>query len=92
MLAHFARLAFIPQVRSSYIREYHALRPAVRAEFDIDYWDFREDVEGFERFFARHKDEFTGQPRQKNEIQTLFFPIRNESGRIVATSRWPRRR
>ena len=85
MLAHFVRLAFIPQFQSSYIRESHALRPAFRADFDIDYWDFREDVEGFEKFFGRHKDEFTGQPRQKNEIQTLFFPLRNETGRIMAT-------
>ncbi len=67
MIAHFARLAFIPQFRSSYIREFHALRPVLSTEFDIDYWDFREDVEGFEKFFARHEDEFTGQPRQKNE-------------------------
>ncbi len=85
LLAHFVRLAFLPQVRSTYIGEFHALRPAFRYEFDIDYWDFREDVEGFEKFFARHRDEFTGQPRQKNEIQTLFFPLRNETGRIVAT-------
>ena len=86
MLVHFTRLAFLPRVRSTYIREFHALRPGPRAEFDIDYWDFREDVEGFEKFFARHKDEFTGQPRQENEIQTLFFPLRNESGSIVATA------
>jgi hypothetical protein len=85
MLVHFARLAFIPQVQSSYIREFHALSPAFRSDFDIDYWDFREDVDGFEKFFARHKDEFTGQPRQKNEIQTLFFPLRNEKGHIMAT-------
>ncbi|MCX6568411.1 MAG: HAMP domain-containing protein, partial [Candidatus Aminicenantes bacterium] len=85
LLAHFIRLAFIPQFQSSYIRESHALRPAAWADFNIDYWDFREDVEGFEKFFARHKDEFTGQPRQKNEIQTLFFPLRNETGRIMAT-------
>jgi signal transduction histidine kinase len=85
LLVHFARLAFIPQFQSSHIRESHALRPAFRADFDIDYWDFREDVEGFEKFFGRHKDEFTGQPRQKNEIQTLFFPLRNETGRIMAT-------
>ncbi|HSA96443.1 MAG TPA: hypothetical protein VLJ16_10345, partial [Acidobacteriota bacterium] len=85
ILAHFARLAFIPQVRSTYIREFHALKPLLRTDFDIDYWDFREDVEGFEKFFARHRDEFTGQPRQKNEIQTLFFPLRNQAGRIVAT-------
>jgi signal transduction histidine kinase len=85
MLAHFARLAFIPQFQSSHIREAHALRTAIRSDFDIDYWDFREDVEGFEKFFGRHQDEFTGQPRQKNEIQTLFFPLRNEKGRIMAT-------
>jgi len=60
------------------------LAPAFRSDYDIDYWDFREDVEGFEKFFARHEDEFIGQPRQKNEIQTLFFPLRNETGRIMA--------
>jgi len=86
ILTHFARLAFIPQVQSTYIREFHALKPLLRTDFDIDYWDFREDVEGFEKFFARHHDEFTGQPRQKNEIQTLFFPLRNQAGRIVATA------
>jgi hypothetical protein len=85
MLVHFERLAFIPQVRSTYIREFHALRPALRRDFAIDYWDFREDVAGFEKFFARHQDEFPGEPRQKNEIQTLFFPLRNEKGRIMAT-------
>ena len=85
MLAHFARLAFVPQVRSSYIREYHAIRPVLRSESDISYYDFRESVEGFDKFFALHEDEFVGEPRPKNGIQTLFFPIRNESGRIVAT-------
>ena len=84
-LAHFSRLAFIPQHESAYIRESHALAPAFRSDYDIDYWDFREDVEGFEKFFGRHDNEFTGQPRQKNEIQTLFFPLRNEAGRIMAT-------
>ena len=85
MLVHFTRLAFIPQVKSSFIREFHALSPALRSEFHIDYWSFRDDIEGFEKFFARHEDEFVGQPRQKNEIQTLFFPLRNETGRIMAT-------
>ncbi|MCU0244620.1 MAG: hypothetical protein MUE80_07755, partial [Acidobacteria bacterium] len=86
LLAHFTRLAFIPRVQSAHIREYHALAPGGRAGFDIDYWDFREDVDGFERFFARHEDEFAGQPRQKNEVRPLFFPLRNEKGRIVATA------
>ena len=84
-LAHFKRLAFIPRFQSSSIRESHALRHAFRTAFDIDYWDFREDVDGFERFFARHDDEFKGEPRQENEIQTLFFPLRSGTGRIMAT-------
>jgi signal transduction histidine kinase len=84
-LAHFERLAFIPRFQSASIRESHALRRSFRTAFDIDYWDFREDVEGFEKFFARHDDEFTGQPRQKNEIQTLFFPLRGGAGQIMAT-------
>ena len=86
MLAHFTRMAFIPQVRSTHIREFHALRLPAGFDFSIDYWDFREDVEGFGKFFARHQDQFTGEPRQKNEIQTLFFPLRNEKGRIMATA------
>jgi signal transduction histidine kinase len=86
LLAHFTRLAFVPQVRSSHIREFHALDVPSRFDFSIDYWDFRDDVEGFGKFFARHHDEFTGEPRQKNEIQTLFFPLRNGQGRIMATA------
>jgi signal transduction histidine kinase len=85
LLAHFKLLAFIPQFQSSYVLEYQALRRAFRTDFDIDYWDFKQDVSGFEKLFARHGDEFAGQPRQENEIQTLFFPLRNEAGRIVAT-------
>jgi signal transduction histidine kinase len=85
LLAHFKLLAFIPQFQSSFILEYHALHPSLKAAFDIDYWDFKEDVSGFEKFFARHNDAFAGQPRQENEIQTLYFPLRNEAGRILAT-------
>jgi signal transduction histidine kinase len=85
LLAHFKLLAFIPQFQSSYVLESHALRPAFRTSFDIDYWDYKQDVSGFEKLFARHNDEFAGEPRQENEIQTLFFPLRNEAGRIIAT-------
>jgi signal transduction histidine kinase len=85
LLAYFRRLAFVPQFQSSYVLEYQALRPAFKTEFDIDYWDYRQDVSGFEKLFARHPDGFAGQPRQENEIQTLFFPLRNETGRILAT-------
>ncbi len=85
LLAHSKLLAFIPQFQSSYLLEYHALHPSLKVAYDIDYWDYKEDVSGFEKFFARHNDEFAGQPRQENQIQTLYFPLRNESGRIMAT-------
>jgi signal transduction histidine kinase len=84
-LAHFTRLAFIPPLQSTHIRDSHALRRAIRADFRIEYWPFLEDIGQFEKLFERNKDEFTLQPRQKNEIQTLFFPLRNEKGRIMAT-------
>jgi signal transduction histidine kinase len=85
LLAHFRLLAFIPQFQSSYVLESHALGPAFKTDFDIDYWDYRQDVSGFDKLFARHNDEFAGQPRQENEIQTLFFPLRNDADRIIAT-------
>jgi len=51
----------------------------------IDFWDYREDVSGFEKLFIKHNDEFIGQPRLQNEIQTIFFPLRNEENKIIAT-------
>ena len=85
LLAHFRLLAFIPQFRSSYVLESHALGPAFKTDFDIDYWDHGQDVSGFDKLFARHPEGFAGQPRQENGIQTLFFPLRNEAQRIIAT-------
>ncbi len=85
-IVHFKLVAFVPRFQSSTILGFDALRGAAGTSFDVDYWDFKEDISGFEKFFARNKDEFIGQPRQKNEIQTLFFPLRNESGRILATA------
>lgn len=84
-LAHFLRLAFIPQFQSSYIQESHLLERVSGGDLDIEYWDVRDDVEGFEAFFTRHDDEYRGQPRQAHDIQTIFFPLRSDSGRILAT-------
>lgn len=81
----FRLLAFLPQLKAPYLEDYHFLKPRLRRNCHIDYWDFREDVSGFEKIFARHKDEYIGQPRLQNEIQTIFFPLRNEDGEIVAT-------
>jgi hypothetical protein len=35
--------------------------------------------------FSWHNDEYIGQPRLQNEIQTIFFPLRNAQDKIVAT-------
>lgn len=78
-------LAFIPRLKSPYSGEYHFVKPKLLKNCDINYWDFQEDVSGFEKIFSKHKDEYIGQPKLQNEIQTLFFPLRDESHHIVAT-------
>jgi signal transduction histidine kinase len=78
-------LAFRPQLRAPYLEEYQFLSGELRRDCQIDYWDYREDVSGFESFFARHKDEYIGQPRLQSATQQLFFPLRNDRKEIVAT-------
>ncbi len=84
-LVLFQLLAFTPQLQSPYLRDFSFLGPGLRARCAVDYWNFSEDISGFEKIFSRHRDEFAGQPRQKNEIQTLYFPLRGPDGRILAT-------
>lgn len=84
-LAFYRLLAFIPQFKASYLQEYYFLRPKLLQNCLIDFRDFREDVSGSERFFTRHKDEYIGQPSLQDEVQTIFFPLRSEKKRIVAT-------
>ena len=84
-IALFRLLAFIPQFQSSYVRQSHFLKPALMRRCAVDYWSFREDVSGFERIFSKHEDEFAGEPRRANEIQTLYFPLRGPDTRILAT-------
>ncbi len=78
-------LAFTPQLKTPYLKEYHFLKAKLLSNSDIDYWDFREDVSGFERIFSRHQDEYTGQPRRQEQIETIVFPLRNEENKIMAT-------
>jgi len=81
----FRLLAFSPQFKAAYLEDYQFLKPKLLRNCDVDYWDFREDVSGFEKIFSRHNDEYLGQPRQQNEIQTIYFPLRNEDRKIIAT-------
>jgi len=84
-LIFFRLLAFIPQLKTPYLKEYQFLKANLLANCDIDYWDFGEDVSGFEKLFSKHQDEYTGRPRLQDEIETMLFPLRNEKNNIVAT-------
>lgn len=81
----FRRLAFLPRFRSPYLQDSHFLPSKIMKNCHLDYWDFREDVSGFEKIFTKHEDSYIGQPRLQGEVQTLFFPLRDAHGRIVAT-------
>jgi len=81
----FRLLAFLPQFRSSYLQDSHFLPPKLMKNCNLDYWDFREDVSGFEKIFLKHQDSYIGQPRLQGEVQTLFFPLRDVHERIIAT-------
>jgi signal transduction histidine kinase len=78
-------LAFQPELKSPYLTEYHFLRAQLLKNCDISYMDFQEDVSGFANFFARHDDEYIGEPTSPDNILTLIFPLRNEDGRIIST-------
>ena len=81
----FRLLAFAPQIRAPYLADYYFLDRKLQKNCVINFWDYREEVSGFEKLFSQHKDEYIGQPRVQNEIQTVFFPLRNKQKRIVAT-------
>lgn len=86
-LVFYRLLAFIPLFKTPYLKPYHFLSPKLLSSCIIEYRDFREDVSGFEKLFTRHKDEYIGQPILQDEVQTIFFPLRNEKNEIVATVR-----
>ena len=84
-IVFYRLVAFDPQFKTRYLKEYQFVKPILlRNVQNIWYYDFQEDNSGFERFFSKHEDEYIGQPALQNKIQTLFFPLRNESNRIVA--------
>lgn len=84
-LVFYRLLAFMPHLKSPYLKEYQFLKPKLLSNCIIEYRDFREDVSGYENLFARHKDEYIGQPKLQAKVQTIFFPLRNEKNKIIAT-------
>lgn len=83
-LVYFRLLAFLPPFKAPYLGEYQFLKTRLNFPFEVDYIDLREDVSGFEKIFSKYKDEYLSQAGPREETQTLFFPLRNESQRIVA--------
>jgi signal transduction histidine kinase len=84
-LVFYRLIAFQPQFKTSYLHDYLFLGPRLRENCDLDTYDYREDVSGFETIFGRNQDAYIGQPRPESDIQTLWLPLRNEQSRIVAT-------
>lgn len=82
---HYRLLAFLPRFKAQYLKEYQFLKSSLMRNCSIDYFDFREDVSVFEKIFAKHDDEYIGEPRLQDEIQTIFFPLRNEASAVIAT-------
>ena len=84
-IVFYRLLAFEPQFKTRYLREYQFLGPKLQRNLhSILFYDYREDISGFERFFSRHEDEYIGQPSLQDKTQTLFFPLRNEKEKIIA--------
>jgi len=84
-LGLFELLAFQPQFQSTYVQEFYRLKSLIRAGADINFWDLTHDTEALERLFSRTQDEYLSQQREEKEIYTLYFPLRNEKGQILAT-------
>jgi len=84
-LALFELLAFQPQFQSTYLREFIRLKSVTANSADINFWDYDQDTEALNRLFSRTGDEYLSQQTEEVEIRTLYFPLRNERGQILAT-------
>ncbi|MGB9764035.1 MAG: sensor histidine kinase [Candidatus Saccharicenans sp.] len=84
-LAIFELVAFRPQFQSSYLKEFQRLSSVVQTGADIDFWEFTRDTDALNSFFSRTHDEYLSQQREERESRTLYFPLRNEQGQILAT-------
>jgi hypothetical protein len=84
-LALFELLAFRPQFQSSYLKEFQRLSSVNRTGADIDFWEFTHETDALDNLFSRSHDEYFSQQREERESRTLYFPLRNERGQILAT-------
>jgi len=84
-LAFYRLLSFLPQIKTPYLKEYHFLKPKLLKNCNIDYYDYHDEITGFEKFFHKHNDIYIGEARLHDEFQTIFFPLRNRQHSIIAT-------
>jgi len=84
-IALFQLLSFQPPLTTPLLRPYSFLKSQDLANALIEFYSEEEDTSGFEKIFSRHQDEYVSQPRARTDILTVFFPLRNETKKIVAT-------
>jgi len=84
-IALFQLLSFQPPLTTPLLGPYSFLRRQDLANALLEFYSEEEDTSGFEKIFSRHRDEYVSQPRARTDILTVFFPLRNESQKIVAT-------
>jgi len=84
-LAFFRLLSYRPSFSTPFLQPYQFLEDKEKGNILVDYYEDSEDVSGFEKIFARHRDEYISQPRSRVDILTIFFPLRNEAQRLLAT-------
>jgi len=73
-LALFELLAFQPQFQSAYLQEFIRLKSVPDSGADISFWDYNQDTEALESFFARVGDEYLSQQTEEVEILDALFP------------------
>ncbi len=78
-------LSFQPPLTTSLLSSYSFIKAKDLTNALIEFYSEEDDVSGFEKIFFRHHDEYISQPRSRTDILTIFFPLRNEARRIVAT-------
>lgn len=84
-IALFQLLSFQPPLTTPLLSPYSFLKSQYLANALIEFYSEEEDTSGFEKIFSRHQDEYVSQPRARTDILTVFFPLRNETKKIVAT-------
>ncbi|MEW6455209.1 MAG: ATP-binding protein [Acidobacteriota bacterium] len=80
--AYFRQIAFLPSIKSLYLKEYDFLEKFSNVDYKVQYLDYREDKNDINRFFISKKDEYVS--KLSDETISLIFPLRSERGEIFS--------